>query len=420
MSNLTKQQVKEIIIKVHNRISVKELLDYYGVNYVVDGDECHMHCVDVAHNDRNPSMNFNIDKKVYNCLSCSAKGNWYTFITNAEKKYNNRSLSVSDKLKIGAEISGVTFDSLLHTDKFSEIENEFSYVDVSESEVERQEEVFPDSVLNQFYKKGNTYFISRGYQPETLKHFEMGFGVKGEMKDRCVFPVRNIDGGLLGWSGRSVINNAQVKWFHAPKERFLKGLTLYNIDKAFPYISETGEVYIFESIGNVMRAYEAGIYNAVATLGNKMTKQQAQFICDIADTAIIFSDNDMGGIEMNNIAIELLYGRVDLKFAFYDFGKNDKGKSLDAGDVTPERILNEVSYLYIDEYYDKMGEVFLKMLENTFDRDYSIKLPNGKEILCTNELKDKDVVNKPQLLPYDIIFFQHIDKVFGVDKISLI
>lgn len=414
--SLTKEQAKEAIKVIHNSIKIEDLLNHYGISYHdKKNNELNMVCINPNHPDSNPSMNFNTDKKKFNCLSCEAKGNWYTFVKYAEEKFNDRKLSAKAKLDIGAELAEVDLSSILNKTKFDENVTGLEYeIDYSEATVEKQEETFSDDVLKQFYRKTNTYFLSRGYKSETLKTFEMGFGVKGEMKDRCVFPVRDMGGRLLGWTGRSIFSHEKIKWFHAPQDRFFKGLTLYNIDKAYEHIVKTGEVHVYESVGNCMRAWENGKKNSVALLGNKMTVQQAEMLIKIANKVIICQDNDAGGHDMVMLSIDLLYGKVDLEFASYDFGLDDNGKAIDFGDATPEMFAS-VKYLTIDEYYDKLSEVLIDMLKVEFDKDYIIKMPNGTNILCTNELKQSYEGN--QLLPHDIMMFQLIDKNFEVKKI---
>lgn len=415
MASLTREQILSSIKLIHEKINIEDLVNYYGLKYEPkNNNELNMMCVDVAHNDRNPSMNFNTEKKKYNCLSCKAIGNWYTFVKNVELKYNDRKLSVMDKLLIGAEVAGIDLNLVINKTKFDKDNTDLDFVLSDGGSVDVQEETFDDKVLAKFYKKTSNYFILRGYKRETLKYFEMGFGVKGEMKDRCVFPVRDINGRLLGWTGRSVVKGEKVKWLHAPTDRFMKGLTLFNIDKAYPHIIKSGKVYVYESVGNLMRAHEAGKLNAVACLGNKMTKQQADILCNIANEVIMCGDPDMAGHEMNMIALDYLYGKVDLKFAKAYFGVGEDGKALDYGDATVE-MFNDIEYLDIDEYNDRMCEELIDLLESNFDRDYKIKMPNGVEILCVNELKES--YDGKQLTAYDISFFKSIDKAFNVKKI---
>lgn len=413
---LTKEQVLEAIKTINKSLMVEDLLNHYEYRYgEPKNDELKMHCIDIAHNDSNPSMNFHIHKKVYNCLSCEAKGNWYTFVTNAEQKINDRKMSMMDKLQLGASLANIELEGIFVPNAYEESLKGLDY-EISEvpDGISKQMETFGDDVLKQFHKKSSNYFIMRGYESETVKTFEMGFGVKGRSKDRCIFPVRNIKGELLGWSGRSVINNPQIKWLHEPQDRFFKGLTLFNIDKAFPYIAETGEVYVYESIGNCMRAWELGYKNCVALLGNKMTKEQADMLCDIANKVYVCGDPDMGGYEMNLLAINLMYGRVELLLAYTNFGLGEDNKPLDYGDVGKAEF-DSILYLEVDEFNDKMEEVFLSMLSAEFEKDTKIKLPNGKEVLLVNELKKS--VDSPQLIPDDILFIKSIDNLFGVKKV---
>ena len=179
--------------------------------------------------------------------------------------------------------------------------------------------------------------VDKGYPKDILEYLEMGFcfgDAKDSMNNRCVFPVRNEFGKLVGWTGRAILSDAKIKWFHAPPKRFQKSLNLYNIDKALPHIYEQGCVNVVESVGNTIRMLESGRYNTVATLGSTISVEQCNMLMSYGVDIVFWYDWDKGGFEGINLALDYITNYDILSVAITDYGVNERtGKSLDLGDV---------------------------------------------------------------------------------------
>ncbi len=48
------------------------------------------------------------------------------------------------------------------------------------------------------------YLLSRGFTPETIEHFGLGFCSRGLLKDRVAIPLHDMAGALVGYAGRVV------------------------------------------------------------------------------------------------------------------------------------------------------------------------------------------------------------------------
>lgn len=377
----------QIVNTIKNQTSVLDILSYYGINYVKRKNEYVIKCIFheqlLGRVDKKPSLSINEDKRVYNCWSCPAKGNIIQFVQQCEKYYNDNECSFNNAVKIICDIMGFDYGSFFADD-----------IDVPDVDVEIEEitfdditeqEVFQESALNKFYLKYHKYFENRGFKPETLKYFEMGFGVKGSDVDRCIFPIRNASKQLIGWTGRTVHPDGNPKWLHQPSGRFKKELALFNIDRAFREIYQTRKVYVVESVGNNMRFYEAGYENCVAILGSKMSDYQARLLSVYASEIYLCFDNDFSGIEGTKIAIEKLSQyNVRIFVAQYDFGQVD-GKSRDFADVSSDEI-NKVKYVLSNDWLgvDNME----KLLDVEFSKKGTpVELSNGVIFLCVDKLR---------------------------------
>ena len=273
----------QIIKIVNKQANVDKILKYYKIEYIENNDErimkCFMHKKYRSKEDNNPSLQLNINLHLYNCFSCPAKGNLFQFVMACETILEGKkSCTFHESLIKICEICSIPIDGLYKISK-DDTNLDLEVEDIDEfnlSDLQYVYEVFNESAIKKFYLKKHGYFINRGFEPKTLEYFEMGFGTAGLDKDRCIFPIRDANGRLVGWSGRDVKPNAKIRWLHRPKDRFKKEYILYNLDKALKYIISSNEVHVVESIPNCMRMYEAGVKNCVAILGNKISAVQAK------------------------------------------------------------------------------------------------------------------------------------------------
>lgn len=123
--------------------------------------------------------------------------------------------------------------------------------------------------------------LDRGYDPWILREFEVGywhqFGTF--MNDRLVFPVRDHEGFLIGFTGRTVFpkdkwekRGVKSKWIHGshfihwPTADFLISSVLYNLNRAKDSISD-GSIILVEGPLDGIKLTQAGIHNWAAILG---------------------------------------------------------------------------------------------------------------------------------------------------------
>lgn len=417
----------QIVNNVMKQTSVPDVLSYYGIEYTQRKNEYLIRCIfheELAGRiDKNPSLSINADKKVYNCWSCPAKGNIISFVQQCEKYFNQSDCTFNEAVKIICSIMNIDYKSLFVEDLDStEVDNnidEITTEDISE------QEIFQESVLDRFHLKYHKYFENRGFQLKTLKYFEMGFGVQGSDVDRCIFPIRNATKQLIGWTGRTVLQDTNPKWLHQPSGRFRKELSLFNIDKAFSSIYLSQEVYVVESVGNNMRFYEAGYENCVAILGSKMSDYQARLLSVYASNIYLCLDNDMSGIEGTKIAIEKL-SQYDVKVfvAKYDFGYVN-GNARDFADVKPED-LKQVTFISSKEW---LGDNMNKLLSVEFSKKGTIvEIATGITFLCVDKLRlaQKIFIKReyPEQKVYRITeeegeIIKSLDNMFGLSEFAI-
>lgn len=407
---------------IMEKSSVELVLDYYNVGYSIRNNVAWLCCP--FHSETEPSFEFFLDTKQYNCWGCKVKGNIITFIREIELLQNSNELSYYDSAVVCCKICNIkinlSYKEQLELElKQTQCDDISDILEFGNAVDNPQQEVFLESSISKFYVKKNSFMVDKGYSAEVLKYLEMGFysgDTKNPMNNRCVFPVRNEQGKLVGWTGRSILSDAKIKWCHAPAKRFNKALNLYNIDKALPHIMECGCVNVVESIGNTIRMIESGRLNTVATLGSTISVEQCNMLVSYNVDIIFWYDWDSGGFAGLELALKYILNYDCIKIAVTDYGLNKNGKAKDIGDVSVSEVDN-TKIVTAYEYLQYVKERYVSNMDNSFEKDTKIKLTDGNIVLCTNKINPK--IEMPQLVPEDVNFFKMIDSCFGINELKL-
>jgi hypothetical protein len=155
------------------------------------------------------------------------------------------------------------------------------------------------------------YLLNRGFDLEVLRNYEVGFWSRlgTYMHDRVVFPVRDHEGHLVGYTGRTVHTKnyfedrglPYMKWVHGrhynrwPKrgDLFTSSL-LYNLNRARRYCTVISRrLILVEGPLDGMKLEEAGIHNWVATLGTSFCHAHRTLLVKYGVTDLYVAyDND--------------------------------------------------------------------------------------------------------------------------------
>lgn len=169
-----------------------------------------------------------------------------------------------------------------------------------------------------------TFYIERGFSEDALNEFDIGLCMnpKSQMYQRVVFPVYDEnDEFMVGCTGRT-ISNSPRKWIN--QKGFNKSNYLYNYGKAIEHIRRAETIILVEGQGDVIRLWEAGIYNAVGMFGSKISDSQEFLIQKTGvSNIVIMADNDDAG----NACAKDIVERLKYLFNIYivKLPKNDIG-----------------------------------------------------------------------------------------------
>ena len=164
-----------------------------------------------------------------------------------------------------------------------------------------------DSLRNAMKQKGYTDF----------EMFDAGLVRKGQkggfydaFRDRLMFPVIDVRGNVIGFSGR-ILGDGEPKYLNSPETLvFNKSRNLFALNLAKK--SKSGYIILSEGNIDVVSLHQAGFDSAVASLGTSLTPEQARLISRYTSEVIIAYDNDNAGIKAAQRAIGILE-KLDLK-----------------------------------------------------------------------------------------------------------
>ena len=143
---------------------------------------------------------------------------------------------------------------------------------------------------------------SKGFKPKEMIDANVALTSKkdGSLRDRfferIIFPIRDVEGNTIAFGGR-VVGKGEPKYLNSQETPvFHKSEVLFGLDKAKAAMASTGVAVIVEGYTDVIVLHQAGVKNAVATLGTALTVQHIRTISRHAKNRIVYLfDGDEAG-----------------------------------------------------------------------------------------------------------------------------
>lgn len=284
------------------------------------------------HEDRNPSFSVLPDKQIFNCFSCQRKGDIFRFVMEME------GFSYPQAIAKVAEYAGVAIDPA-----YQQVSSKSNRYDTAIYQIHSLAAAFYAYYLtgSNKGKVGMDYLASRhldgtiienyqiGLAPQQSKILadylqEKGYGLQDlvasgifyqtdqqelvdRFKGRLIFPLRDKNGQVVGFSGRVIDNNDKLaKYVNSPEtEIFQKSKLLFNLDKAKDPIRKQGKAIVCEGFMDVLRLESLGIHNGIATMGTALTSDHLQLIQTYCKSLIFLFDGDEAGQKATYKAYQL-------------------------------------------------------------------------------------------------------------------
>lgn len=309
----------DFLEKIKSRTDIVELIGNY-VQVQRKGRDYWACCP--FHHEKTPSFQIRADQQYYRCFGCQKYGNIFSFIMEYDKVSFNEAVEILAK-RAGLEVPELVFDPEAKArkeliEKIYDINREtarFYYGNIFKEQGQPAREYFAQrgldsKIVNVFGMGYSTDFrslpevlLKKGYDKKTL--LEAGVvsqGKSGELIDffggRIIIPIIGGNGKVLGFTGRVLVpkpdfakykNTSTTLVFNKRKNLF--GINLF---KKFRQ-GDTRAMILVEGHMDVISLYQAGIQNAVASMGTSLTIEQCREIKRYADVVYVSFDGDSAG-----------------------------------------------------------------------------------------------------------------------------
>ena len=154
-----------------------------------------------------------------------------------------------------------------------------------------------------------------------------GPGYFDNLVGRLVFPIIDERGRPVAFGGRVLpggnIESDAKYWNSLESTIFHKRRTLYAFDRARETIRRSKTAIIVEGYMDCIACHQAGVTNAVATLGTAMTEDHVRFLRRFAEKVVLVYDSDKAGQDAAERSISrFLAEDLDLRILSVPSGKD--------------------------------------------------------------------------------------------------
>ena len=295
------------------------------------------------HNEKTPSFTVYPENGSYYCFGCGQGGDIITFTMRMEN------LDYIDAVRKLADKAGLRLPEDTKDDKEQRLKND---IYAANREAGR---FFHSVLMSPQGKAGLDYFLSRGLSLKTIRHFGLGFAPddwhtlenhlkekgftdyvigaadlvsKSDKKDkngkqfsydrfrnRIMFPIINIHGKVIGFSGRAMPGNEKQggKYINTSDTLcYKKSHNMFALNFAKKDCSK--QAILVEGNMDVIALHQAGFTTAVAALGTSFTEEQARLLARYTKEVVVTMDADSAGEKATDRALGILGNvGVDIK-----------------------------------------------------------------------------------------------------------
>jgi DNA primase len=321
------------------------------------------------HDDHNPSFQVNPERQTYKCWSCTEGGDCFSFVM----KYEN--IGFREALVMLARRAGVELPTFQRNFEGEKVEKTPLY-DVLGWAANELHHCLQHSVQGD---RARDYLRSRNFRADTIEKFRLGYhpddghwleqrnrgqystesllkadlltvseygaGHFARFMDRVMFPIQDERGRYVAFGGRVLPDSR-----HAEKAKYLnsadtlvfqKNRLIFAMSHARDAIRKTDRAVVMEGYADCIKAHQAGVVNAVATLGTALTESHVSLLKRTTRRVVLVYDGDTAGQNAARKAIEKFLAQdLDLRILTLPDGL-DPDEFLDANGVAAFEALIE-------------------------------------------------------------------------------
>ena len=281
------------------------------------------------HGEKTPSFHVHPDRGFFKCFGCDAAGDVIRFV----QLHDN--LAFMDAMRVLAKRAGVELEA--EDPRAARVRGEKEAIyhanDVAARWFQRMLVGEPEGEAARRYVSG------RGLEQETIAAFALGFapdrwdglvrelvregvdldlaeraglvkaGQRGHYdfyRGRLMIPTRAVTGETIAFGGR-LIGDGEPKYLNTTTTPvYTKGRFLYALGAARRAAQRDGSIVVVEGYLDCIALHQAGVTNAVASLGTAFTAEQARELRKATENVFLCFDNDAAGRGATAKSVDLL------------------------------------------------------------------------------------------------------------------
>lgn len=313
---------QSVIDEIKNKTDILDLVSEYvklekrGRNYI---GLCPFH------DEKTPSFTVSEDKQICHCFGCKKGGNVFQFTQEIKDvSFVEAVKDLGERVNIQVDIgqnqtnssTKIASDELKMIEMHELIKDYYHYALMKTVEGEEalnylHERGFTDDLIKEReigYAPDNSHFChdfleKKGYDIELA--FEAGLLSRNEeyftyfdrFRNRIMFPLKNGQGRIVGYSGRTYTDQ-EPKYLNSPETPiFQKRRILYNLNKARKFIRKQDEIILLEGFMDVIKSDYAGLKQVVASMGTQLSQEHITFLQKLTQNVTLMFDGDYAGKE---------------------------------------------------------------------------------------------------------------------------
>lgn len=385
------------------------------------------------HQEKTPSFTVSAQKQFYYCFGCGAHGNAISFLM----EYDRMSFvdAITDlATKLGFTAVAEETNSNQPVVSYAE---DYALLEEVSQFYQQQLRTAPDAIK---------YLKSRGMTGQTAKKFGVGFApnewqslahhisqedkrkllithgllqaseqgrIYDRFRHRVIFPIKDVRGKVIAFGGRT-ITDEQPKYLNSPETPvFHKNQEIYGLYEALMQNRQLEFALIVEGYLDVITLHQAGLTNAVATMGTAINARHIQKLLRYTPKIVFCFDGDNAGQQAAwkalTISLPLLRDGIQFEFLFL------------SGNDDPDSLMRRVGLSGFQQRLKQalpLSEVFFQQLQREIPltspdnkarfgkaaSDYLNQMPTG----IFRELMYKELANRMQVYMSDLQTVQTI------------
>lgn len=264
--------------KVKEEADFLTVLRHYGITAEGTSAQRKIRCP--FHEDKRPSCSINLERKVFHCFGCGAKGNILDFVHRMEAERGSP-CSIREAAVRLSEIAGGG----------------------TPTRREKREGGNKPLSFELKLKREHPYLLERVGE-ELAQTFGLGVAERGLMKGRLCIPIHDEEGSLVGYAGRYAgdpVPEGEAKYLLP--QGFQKHLVLWNLHR----VRHVRHLVVVEGFFGAIRLFAERI-PAVALMGRTISPEQVELLrgCPNLTHVSVMLDGDEAGREAAPAVVQAL------------------------------------------------------------------------------------------------------------------